>query len=69
MTTRAQIKEWLDNAEETDTHVIIVTDTFNYEDYPVYASGLDDLYEKQDKYSQASMQKIMEVYDLSKDKV
>lgn len=48
-----------------DQFMIIVCDTFDHEDYPVYTSS-ENFQEKYDDHRKAEMQSIMEVYDLSK---
>lgn len=62
--TRSDIERWLDNSKPKHTHMLVVCDTFDYGDYPVYTC---DVHESIRKYQDASMQTIMEVYDLSKD--
>ncbi len=64
MTTRDDIQGWLENSKPHHTHMLVVCDTFDYGDYPVHTS---DVHESISKYQEASMQSIMEVYDLSKD--
>ena len=39
MTTKTQISNWLKRARPDDTHMIVVCDTFDYSDYPVFVSG------------------------------
>jgi CO dehydrogenase nickel-insertion accessory protein CooC1 len=58
--------EWFDRGvEEGADYMIVVCDTFDYEDYPVYATAA----EFKEKYeSHNGMQRIMEVYDLHRDK-
>lgn len=62
MTTVNQIRDWLGQASREHTHMLVVCDTYDYDDYPVYT---DDVSGAIKKYKAASMQKIMEVYDLS----
>ena len=64
MTTINTIRTWLKEAPENKTHMLVVCDTFDYEDYPVYT---DNLNESLKKYQNASMQKVMEVYNLHVD--
>lgn len=47
--------------------MIVVCDTFDHEDYPVYVSEDEDVHEKAAEYDECDMQKIMEVYNLSMD--
>lgn len=66
MTTKNDIRNWLDNGEAIGaTHVLIVCDNFSNEDYPVYVMELDDIHEKIQQYHHKNMQKIMEIYNLS----
>lgn len=69
MTTRAEIAEWFDRGvAQGATHLIVVCDTFNYEDYPAFATGAKDVHEKYAHYDKQNMQRIVEVYDLHADK-
>lgn len=66
--TRIDIACWFDNGvEKKATHMIVVCDTFDHEDYPVFVMSGEDVREKVKKYSE-NMQRVMEVYDLSMDK-
>ena len=47
------------------THMVMVCDTFDYEDYPVYVEDGQSVQEVVDQYNSASMQRVMEVYKLS----
>tara|TARA_B100000315_G_C14428015_1_gene518789 strand:- start:95 stop:277 length:183 start_codon:yes stop_codon:yes gene_type:complete len=44
--------------------MIIVCDTFSYEDHPVYVSEREDVREKHDKKHGKNMQKVVEAYNL-----
>lgn len=69
MTTREEIGAWFDRGvAQNATHMLVVCDTFDYDDYPAYATGDDNAVERYAYYSNASMQKVMEVYDLRMDK-
>lgn len=61
-----EIESWLkrDKAAESD-YMLVVCDTFDYEDYPVYVSK-EDLSDAIERYSR-NMQRVLEVYDLSLD--
>ena len=63
------ISEWFDKGKEQGhSHMLIVCDTFDYEDYPVYV-GIDENVEKiYNQYNGPNMQRVMEVYKLSDDK-
>ena len=66
-TTRSDIRQWLKESKECHTHMLIVCDTFDYEDYPIYVAKAEDVQAKIAEYHKRNMQKVMEVYDLSKD--
>lgn len=66
--TKEDIIEWFgmgvqDNAE----FMIVVCDTYDYDDYPSYVFSEADLADKIDYYQNASRQRIMEVYSLKSD--
>ncbi len=68
MTTKQDISRWFDRGTEDGAQYLIVAcDTYDWSDYPVFVSKeeFDDKYKELDG---KNMQKIMEVYDLSKDK-
>lgn len=67
-TTRQDIKGWIEEAKENGaTFVVIVCDTWDYEDYPVEVKPTQDVREVVKHYNGPNMQKVMEVYDLNKD--
>jgi hypothetical protein len=67
-TTKESIRRWLNIGKENNaTHVIIVCDTWDWDDYPVYVHPNEDPKEIASKYDNKDMQKIMEVYNLSLD--
>lgn len=67
-TTREDIRRWLQEAKKKGaTHVIVVCDTFDYDDYPVYVMPAESVREKADEHNGKNMQKVMEVYSLKLD--
>lgn len=70
MTTKNEISEWFDRGvDEGATHMIVVCDTFDYEDYPVLVNPTQNIEEEVVKYnSSEKMSKVMEVYNLGKNK-
>lgn len=64
----ADIQGWFRaGVKDKRTHMIVVCDTYDHDDYPVYVGKGDDFYVIYDRYSDGqNMQRIMEVYDLSK---
>ncbi len=59
--SREDIAKWFDRGvAEGKSHMAVVCDTFDWEDYPVYfSSGMDAR-----AFIPGSMQKLMEVYAL-----
>lgn len=66
MTTKDDIRGWLDSAPKDATYMVVVCDTFDYEDYPVYVTKGQKCADVVAEHSK-NMQKVMEVYDLSTD--
>ena len=67
-TTREEIRKWLNDAKMADaSHVIVVCDTYDYSDYPVFVKKTDDIHQKIDVYHGKNMQRIMEIYNLNQD--
>ena len=65
-TTREEIKAWLENAKSKGaTHMLVVCDTFDYEDYQVHVMPGESVEKAIEKYKNMSMSKAMEVYSLS----
>ena len=68
-TTKSMISSWFDREVELEaTHMLIVCDTFEYEDFPVYVSSDEWVIERVDYYRNQRMHKVMEVYNLGQDK-
>lgn len=67
--TMEDISEWFDEGTKMGaTHLIIVCDTFDYEDYPVFVGPDENARERFVRYNGPNMQRVMEVYDLRQDK-
>jgi len=67
MTTREMIERWFDSGvEQSKRHMVIVCDTFDHEDYPVFTDTDQDCITM--VKAPGDMQRIMEVYDLRLDK-
>ena len=61
-------QEWFqEGVKEGASHMIVVCDTFEYEDYPVYIKPEEDFWKAYESYDEVNMQHIMEVYDLAKE--
>lgn len=66
-TETSDIRGWLERGkEEGATHLIVVCDTWDYEDYPVFVSPKESVRKVEAEHSK-DMQKVMEVYNLSMD--
>lgn len=68
MTTKSEIRDWLERGREQGaTHMLVVCDTFDWGDYPVYKTGTpEQVKDAAEKYPK-DMQKLMEVYRLDAD--
>lgn len=67
-TSQEEISEWFDRGLiQRKDFMIIVCDTFSYEDYPIYCSR-SEVIAKHKSCNAEKMQTVMEVYDLSMDK-
>jgi len=68
MTTKSDIRGWLESGKERNArYMIVVCDTFDYEDYPVYVLPGESLEDRAREYDGVNMQRIMEIYNLSMD--
>ena len=65
-TSKNDIREWLSRAKPTDTHMLVVCDCWDYEDFPVFVRAEDDIDAMISKYS-TNMCRVMEVYNLKMD--
>lgn len=64
--TKEDISNWFEKGVELKaTHMIVVCDTFDYEDYPVYVQKDQDVHKIKEEYNNKDMQKVMEVYCLT----
>lgn len=65
-TALAELRTWFEDAESSGaSHMIIVCDTYDWEDYPVFVSPGDDPVEVATEFNGKDMQKIMECYKIS----
>jgi len=65
MTTQNEVNQWVERGRKNGaTHLIVVCDTFDYEDYPVFVMPGDNLKIVIKKYSGKNMQKIMEIIEI-----
>jgi hypothetical protein len=67
-TNRVEIAQWLAHAQdEGASHLLIVCDGFDYEEYPVLVMPEENVEEKIDEYNAKAMQNVMEVYHMQID--
>ncbi len=65
-TTQDDIRRWLGEAtERRATHMVVVTDTFDWEDYPVFVLQGEETGERLAEVGGQPMQKVIEVYSMS----
>ena len=66
--SKEDIRGWLARAKrDGDTHMFVVCDNYDYDDYPVGVKPTEDINEVAAKFNGVNMQSIMECYDLSLD--
>lgn len=66
--TRYNIERWFEMGKKNGaTHMIVVCDTFDNSDYPVYVAIDADVHAVEEEHADRSMAKIVEVYSLSMD--
>ena len=64
--TREDILRWLHRGKaEGASHMLVLCDTFDWDDYPVFVKSVEAARERSG--APGSMQKLMEVYNLSMD--
>lgn len=62
-TTRSEISSWFDRMITAGaTHMIVVCDTFDWDDYPVYVFPEQNIHRTLNGYNNKNMQRVMEVY-------
>lgn len=65
-TTMNDIKEWINRYDSSEySHVLIVSDTFEHEEYPVPVKIGENVKTIISEYSGKEMQRVMEVYNLN----
>lgn len=66
--SREDIRDWLRRGKgKGATHMVVVCDTFDHDDYPVFVMPGEDARKKADEYNGKNMQRVMEVYNLGMD--
>lgn len=67
--SKSEIAHWFDTGKKDGaTHMIVVCDTYDWEDFPVYVYQGENVRDIVNNHTGVNMQKVMEVYSLKKDK-
>jgi hypothetical protein len=67
--TVGDIRRWFETGVEKGvTHLIVICDTFDWEDFPAYVMADQDAREIVAKRNGKNMESVMEVYNLAMDK-
>jgi hypothetical protein len=67
-TEQSDIQRWLERGKENgSTHLIVVCDTFDHEDFPVFVEPGQDVYKVEKEHNGINMERVMEVYNISMD--
>lgn len=67
-TSKEDIRSWLERAKQKGaSHMLVVCDTFDWSDYPVFVMPGEDVKKRADENSGPNMTKLMEVYKLDMD--
>lgn len=60
--TREDVDRWIETARKNGKPFIIsVCDTFEYDDYPIYCSTKEEVFEQHQSHDNVNMQKINEI--------
>lgn len=66
--SKADLSEWLQRGLAMEaTHLIVVVDDWDHEDYPVFVKPGESAREIASEYARKDGQRVMEVYDLAMD--
>ena len=69
MASRSEIKRWFDQGVGIGQRfMLVVCDTFDYTDFPVYLLPGSDAREEVKDWNSKKMLKVMECYDLNQDR-
>jgi hypothetical protein len=68
-TTAEEIRSWVQaaKADPDCSYLIVATDTFDWEDYPVQVRRTEDINERVAQLNGPNLQKVMEIYKLDFD--
>lgn len=65
--TQSNIREWIKIGKNKSgcTHVIVVHDAFNDENYPVFVMNNESAQSIRNRYNSRELERVVEIYDLS----
>lgn len=64
--SRDKIMDWImEGGRQLATHVIVVCDSFDYTDYPVYVRADQDALAVAESYRRKDMQRVVEIIELA----
>jgi hypothetical protein len=67
MTAIQDLKEWYERGKKLGaTHMVVACDTYDWEDYPCFVMPNQNVAQVASEHNGVNMQKVMEVYNLSK---
>lgn len=67
-TSRDEIRAWLERGKvEGATFMIVVCDTFDWDDYPIYVMKNTDVKAEVSRLQKQDMTRVMEVYSYGRD--
>jgi predicted transcriptional regulator len=66
--SKDRIQLWFREGQSKDAHhMLVITDTYEYEDYPVYVMQNENTKKKIKEVTENESQVVQEIYDLSLD--
>lgn len=67
-TSVSDIRRWLETGKTRGNKwMFVITDTYDYEDYPVYVNTDEEFWKERAYYNEKNMQRITESYNLQAD--
>lgn len=67
-TTHTDIARWYEAAPKGTAFMLVICDTFDYDDFPVYCASAAECADKLKHYRSEGMFRVMECYDFAMDK-
>ena len=65
--TRQEVDQWIETARENgNTHIVVMCDTFDYDNYPIYVNSQEEADKAVKDKSGKNMQQLQEIIDVTK---